>query len=131
MGWTHPTSLLIQKLPIGKYIGFNTVFWGACVACTAACTNYGGLLVVRFLLGVAEATITPAFVYLTSMWYTRQEIPSRTGIWFAGNSLGGFISNFLAYGVGHITHPLSAWQWLFIVCCNILILMHVTLVQLC
>ncbi|KAI5286137.1 hypothetical protein KEM54_000033 [Ascosphaera aggregata] len=115
MGWTYPTSILIQKLPIGKYIGYNTIFWGAVVACTAACTNYGGLLVVRFLLGVAEATITPAFVYLTSMWYTRNEIPSRTGIWFSGNSLGGLISNFLAYGVGHITHPLTAWQWLYII----------------
>ncbi|KAI5294108.1 hypothetical protein KEM52_004691 [Ascosphaera acerosa] len=115
MAWTYPTSILIQKLPVGTYIGYNTIFWGAVVALTAACTNYGGLLTVRFLLGVAEATTTPAFVYLTSMWYTRNEIPVRTGIWFAGNSLGGLISNFLAYGVGHITHPLTAWQWLFII----------------
>lgn len=72
-------------------------------------------MAVRFLLGVAEATITPAFVYVTAMWYTREEIPVRTGIWFAGNSFGGFATSLIAYGVGHIEKPLTSWQWLFIV----------------
>jgi MFS family permease len=89
--------------------------WGIVVALTAACTNYGGLLTVRFLLGVAEATISPAFVFITSTWYTRSEIPFRTGIWFAGNSLGGVFSSFIAFGLGHVKHPLHPWQWLFIV----------------
>ncbi|KAK7058424.1 hypothetical protein VNI00_002058 [Paramarasmius palmivorus] len=113
--WSYPTSILIQRLPIGKYVAFNTFFWGIVVALTAACTDYGGLIVVRFLLGVAEATISPAFLYITSSWYTRAEIPTRVGIWFAGNSLGGVLASFIAYGVGHIEHPLKPWQWLFIV----------------
>jgi MFS family permease len=62
-----------------------------------------------------EATISPAFVYVTSMWYTRDEIPARTGVWFAGNSCGGFIASLLAYGIGQIDHPLHPWQWMFIV----------------
>lgn len=85
LGWSYPTSLLIARLPTGKYLTANTLFWGAVVALTAACTNFGGLMTVRFLLGVAEATITPAFMFITSSWYTRDEIPTRTGIWFAGN----------------------------------------------
>lgn len=72
-------------------------------------------MTVRFLLGVAEATISPAFLYITTMWYTRSEVPTRTGIWFAGNSLGGVITSFLAYGLGHIAHPLQPWHWIFIV----------------
>lgn len=70
---------------------------------------------MRFLLGVAEATISPAFVLITSTWYTRSEIPVRTGIWFAGNALGGVFSSFIAFGIGHVHHPLHPWQWLFIV----------------
>jgi hypothetical protein len=34
------------------------------VAATAGCSNFSGLMTVRFLLGVAEATISPSFVYL-------------------------------------------------------------------
>ncbi|KAK7711593.1 hypothetical protein SLS57_008076 [Botryosphaeria dothidea] len=113
--WSYPTSVLIQRLPIGKYVAINTFFWGTVVALTAACTNYGGLIVVRFLLGVAEATISPAFLYITSSWYTRSEIPTRVGIWFSGNSLGGVLASFIAYGLGHVEHPLQPWQWLFIV----------------
>ncbi len=93
----------------------NTIFWGIIVALTAACTNYGGLLTVRFFLGVAEATITPCFMFLTSTWYTRDEIPTRTGIWFSGNSVGGMIASLLAYGIGHITDSVGPWRWMFII----------------
>ena len=49
------------------------------------------------------------------MWYTRSEIPTRVGIWFAGNSLGGVVSSFIAYGLGHVEKPLMPWQWMYIV----------------
>ncbi|KAH6706305.1 allantoate permease [Leptodontidium sp. MPI-SDFR-AT-0119] len=111
----YPTTILIQRLPIGKYLSGVILLWGAIVASTAACTSFGGLATCRFLLGVAEATISPAFVYVTSIWYTRDEIPARTGVWFAGNSCGGFIASLLAYGIGQIDHPLHPWQWMFII----------------
>lgn len=85
------------------------------VAVTAACNSYGGLITVRFLLGVAEATITPAFVFITSTYYTRDEIPTRTGIWFAGNSVGGLLASFLAFGCGHIKDNLAPWHWMYII----------------
>ncbi|KAL3478549.1 major facilitator superfamily domain-containing protein [Aspergillus californicus] len=112
--WEWPTSFLIPKLPVARYVAANTLFWGAVVALTATCTNYGGLLAIRFFLGIAEATVTPAFMFITSTWYTRDEIPVRTGIWFSGNSLGGLVASLLAYGIGHIDHPLRPWMWMFI-----------------
>ncbi|KAJ5511990.1 Major facilitator superfamily domain general substrate transporter [Penicillium expansum] len=115
LGWVYPTTLLIARLPAAKYMTANTLFWGAVVALTAACTNFGGLITVRFLLGVAEATITPAFMFITSTWYTRDEIPTRTGLWFAGNSVGGIISSLLAYGLGHVKDHVGPWRWMFIV----------------
>ncbi|KAK6826976.1 hypothetical protein RU639_004685 [Aspergillus parasiticus] len=113
--WEVPTNYLIPRLPVAKYMAANTLFWGAVVALTAACVNYGGLLAVRFLLGIAEATITPAFMFITTTWYTRDEIPFRTGIWFSGNSIGGLVASLLAYGIGHIEHPLRPWMWMFII----------------
>lgn len=47
--------------------------------------------------------------------YTRDEIPTRTGIWFAGNSVGGLLASFLAYGVGHIEDGLRPWHWMYII----------------
>ncbi|KAF3041994.1 hypothetical protein E8E11_002249 [Didymella keratinophila] len=113
--WEYPTTFLIARLPVAKYLAANTFVWGIVVALTAACSNYGGLITVRFLLGVAEATITPAFLFITSTWYTRDEIPTRTGLWFAGNSVGGLVASFLAYGVGHIEDSLAPWIWMYII----------------
>ncbi|KAI1338157.1 putative allantoate permease [Xylariaceae sp. FL0016] len=113
--WTYPTSLLIARLPIAKYVAVNTLFWGAVVALTAACHSFAGLIAVRFFLGVAEATISPALMFITSTWYTRDEIPIRTGIWFAGNSVGGIISSLLAFGIGHIDDNVGPWRWMFII----------------
>lgn len=113
--WEYPTTILIARLPTGKYLAANTVFWGAVVALTAACTSFGGLMAVRFLLGVAEATITPGFMFLTSTWYTRDEMPTRVGIWFAGNSVGGLVSSLLAFGVGHIKDGMHPWRWMYII----------------
>ncbi|KAL5337613.1 major facilitator superfamily domain-containing protein [Aspergillus crustosus] len=113
--WQWPTNYLITRLPVAKYLAMNTLLWGTVVALTAACVNYGGLLAVRFFLGVAEANITPAFMFITTTWYTRDEIPIRTGIWFSGNSIGGLVASLLAYGIGHIEHPLRPWMWMFII----------------
>ncbi|KAJ5624194.1 hypothetical protein N7510_000503 [Penicillium lagena] len=115
LGWAYPTTMLIARLPVAKYLAANTLLWGAVVALTAACTNFGGLMTVRFLLGVAEATITPAFMFITSTWYTRDEIPTRTGLWFAGNSVGGIAASLLAYGLGHVSDHVGPWRWMFIV----------------
>jgi hypothetical protein len=54
-------------------------------------------------------------VTLTFSRYTRDEVPTRTGIWFAGNSIGGLVASFLAFGMGHITDSLAPWKWMYIV----------------
>ena len=66
-----PTNMLLQKLPVGKYIAGNVFLWGVVIACSASATNFRGLMVVRFLLGVFESCVQPTFILMTSMWYTR------------------------------------------------------------
>ncbi|TAQ86753.1 hypothetical protein B7494_g4914 [Chlorociboria aeruginascens] len=110
----YPTTILIQKLLVGKYIAATIIIWGVIVASTAACTSFQGLMMARFFTGMVEATISPAFLYVTSMWYTRDEIPSRMGVWYAGNSVGGAVASLLSYAIGHIDGPLNPWKWLYI-----------------
>jgi len=54
----YPTTILIQRLPVGKYLAEVCLAWGAIVASTAACSSFGGLATVRFLLGVAVCMST-------------------------------------------------------------------------
>ena len=59
----------------------NIFVWGVAMACHAACTNFGGLLACRFVLGICEGSVTPGFMVVTSMFYTRKEQTLRVGYW--------------------------------------------------
>jgi MFS family permease len=78
----YPTNFLLQKLPVGKYIATNVFLWGIVIACSAAATNFPGLMVVRFLLGIFESCVQPCFILITSMWYTRSEQTILTSLWY-------------------------------------------------
>ncbi|KAI1147911.1 major facilitator superfamily domain-containing protein [Nemania diffusa] len=109
---TYPATRLAARLPVAKYLGVNSLFWGTVVALTAACGGFGGVFTARFALGLAEAAVAPCQVFVTGAWYVRDEIPARTGVWFAGNSVGGIVSSLLAFGVGSgVQH--GAWRWMF------------------
>lgn len=81
----------------------------------AACHNFATLAVLRALGGAAEACSDPAFMLITSMWYTRREQPVRIGLWYTANGLGIALGGLLGYGIGHIRGSLPSWKYEFIV----------------
>ena len=81
----------------------------------AACHNFATLAVLRALGGAAEACSDPAFMLITSMWYTRREQPVRLGLWYTANGLGIALGGLLGYGIGNIRGALPSWKYEFIV----------------
>ncbi|KAJ6529138.1 hypothetical protein DFH09DRAFT_1094096 [Mycena vulgaris] len=73
-----PTTLLSQKFPIGRYIGVTIILWGGILLATAGAHNFAGMAVLRFILGGFESLITPTFVIINGMFYTRREQVLRT-----------------------------------------------------
>ena len=70
LAWAFPTNFLMQRLPVGKYLGFNIFFWGVLLIAQAGATNFASLAVLRALSGAAEACSDPSFMLITAMWYT-------------------------------------------------------------
>jgi MFS transporter, ACS family, allantoate permease len=66
---------------VAKWISLNIFVWGIALCCHAACTNFAGLFVVRFILGMCEGSVTSGFMIITSMFYTRNEQTLRVGYW--------------------------------------------------
>ncbi|KAL3442764.1 major facilitator superfamily domain-containing protein [Aspergillus insuetus] len=108
-------SMLLVKFPLGKYLAMNFIIWSVVLACHAATTNFTGIMITRFFLGVTEASISPGFSLITSLWYRSSEQPLRHGIWFCGNSLSLIFGNLIAVGIWQIESGIKAWQWLFII----------------
>lgn len=78
--------------------------------------NYSGLLVVRFFLGALEATVTPAFVILTSAWYRQNEQGKRAGLWLSCNGVALLTIGPIAYGLSGATGAtLETWRILYLI----------------
>ena len=113
--WAIPSNLLMQRSPPAWYLAFNIFMWGALLMAQAGVVNFGGLLALRVLSGAFEAIADPAFMLITSMFYTREEQPSRISAWYAWNGLGVAGGGLIGYGIGHIKGSLESWRYEFLV----------------
>lgn len=77
-----PTSWLLTRLPIGKYLGTLLILWGGCLCFMSVCTSFKTAATVRFLLGMLEAGLLPSCIVITACWYRREEQPLRAALWF-------------------------------------------------
>ena len=57
----------------------------------------------------------PAFMLITSMWYTRRQQPIRIGLWYTANGFGIAVGGLLGYGIGQIKGALSSWKYEFLI----------------
>ncbi|KAI1380383.1 MFS general substrate transporter [Hypoxylon crocopeplum] len=112
-GWlcgAWPWNLLLQRVPIGKLVGGMLFVWGIVCMLQATVFNFGGFFVTRFFLGMLEGCISPAWVLLTSMLWTRHEQSFRSSIWLCTNGVSNILGALLAYGSG-MADGLSIAQW--------------------
>ncbi|KAK4082434.1 uncharacterized protein Triagg1_2246 [Trichoderma aggressivum f. europaeum] len=94
-----PQNWALQRFPVGKWLAGNLIVWGGITLLHIPCNNFASLFVVRFLLGLSEACIVPAFLLSMSMFFTYQEQAVMMSVmWSIGNS-SPITSGFLSYGV--------------------------------
>ncbi|KAL4819974.1 major facilitator superfamily domain-containing protein [Aspergillus spinulosporus] len=115
LAWQFPTTYLFRRLPVGKYTAINIFCWGVALSCHAAASSYAGLLACRLFLGAFEATVTPAFVLITSMWFRQGEQGRRMGYWLSCNGVALILMALIGYGLSAITDAhLAPWRILFL-----------------
>ncbi|KAJ5851757.1 uncharacterized protein N7529_011142 [Penicillium soppii] len=111
----YPTNLIVQKVPIAKYLAANIFLWGLTLTMTCFGFNFTILAALRVLLGIFEAVSQPTFLLLSSMWYKREEQAHIVTYWFGMNGVQGICGGLFAYGMSHVHSPiLKSWQFLFI-----------------
>ncbi|KAG7087313.1 hypothetical protein E1B28_013290 [Marasmius oreades] len=113
--WAIPSNLLMQQSPTAKYLSINIFLWGVLLMAQAAARNFAELAVLRILSGAFEAIADPAFMLITTMFYTRAEQPSRISMWYAANGVGVAGGGLLGYAIGHIKGALPSWKYEFLV----------------
>ncbi|GJN74900.1 allantoate permease [Purpureocillium lilacinum] len=114
----YPSSILMQKLPIGRYFGGMVALWGVTTTCMATTHSFASLATARFFLGVFESCLHPVLTMLVGQYWTRREQPLRACIWWAGGPLGGFTLDGIAYAVSgssSLGSKYAEWQVLFLI----------------
>jgi ACS family pantothenate transporter-like MFS transporter len=86
--------------------------------CSAACTSYTQLAVVRFLQGAAEASVYGGTIYVMGSWYKPSEIATRTAVFTAVGQVGSMCAGLMMTAM-HKTMEgkggLKGWQWVFLI----------------
>lgn len=112
-----PANLLMKKFGAKSWIGCTTLAWGVLSSAMAFADTEFKFLLVRFLLGAAEAGFFPGMIYLTSLWFPARNRASVMGLFYLGAplalTLGSPLSGALLEMHGFAGH--AGWFWMFII----------------
>lgn len=112
-----PANLLMNKFGARMWIGLTTLAWGALSVGMAYADTEAKFLVVRTLLGAAEAGFFPGMIYLTSQWFPQSYRGGIMGLFYMGAplalTLGSPLSGALLELHGFGGHP--GWYWMFLI----------------
>ncbi|ESK81007.1 major facilitator superfamily transporter [Moniliophthora roreri MCA 2997] len=113
MTFELPSSYMMQRVSVGKTLAVLMFLWGIIVFCIGFARNFTHLMVLRFLQGAFECTISPSFLLIVATWYKTQEHTLRSMIWGTANSGMIIITNLCTYAIGDHAEKhggLAAWK---------------------
>ncbi|KAL4937754.1 hypothetical protein BDV06DRAFT_226656 [Aspergillus oleicola] len=112
-------SNMIMTLPWVRpnlWLGGLMFTLGILAMCQGFTHSYGGLLAVRFLMGIVETALPAGSAFLLSTYYRKKEIALRMGCFYAFGQAGACFSGLLAYAIMDMdeTGGYGGWRWIFI-----------------
>lgn len=106
-----PISVILNKCPVAKWLGWNVIVWGVLITCTAAVKNYAGLLALRIVLGIVDASLPPSLMLISSQYYRKDEQAIRFAYWFSAVGLGFILGGLISFGFQHVVNAaLESWR---------------------
>jgi ACS family tartrate transporter-like MFS transporter len=111
-----PSNVMLARIGARRWITTIMLAWGLCSGATALVSGVTSFVVVRFLLGVAEAGYFSGVIFFMTRWFPNRHRCTAMGAFYACAALavstGAPISgNILAL---HGWLGLQGWQWIFL-----------------
>lgn len=111
-----PGNLIMAKVGARIWIARILITWGIVSGLTALVSTPMQFYLVRFFLGVAEASFFPGIIYYLGTWCRAKDIAKGVAFFMMSlpicNVLGAPISTYL---LGMNWLGIAGWKWLFIV----------------
>jgi MFS family permease len=113
-----PSVLIMMRVRPSLWLPSLELIWGILTGCMALANTPKPMYVIRFLIGVCEASAWPGTTVLLLSWYTPREMAKRQAIYMSASYTGSMFT-FAMQSAIHSTldghSGLPGWRWLFII----------------
>lgn len=110
-----PGNLIMARVGARLWMARILVTWGIISGLTALVATPTQFYLVRFFLGVAEASFFPGIIYYLSTWFRLQDVAKAVAVFMMSlpvcNIVAAPVSTYLL-GISWLGW--AGWQWLFI-----------------
>ena len=112
-----PSNIVLEKVGARLWIARIMITWGIISGLMAAATGPISFLVLRFLLGVAEAGFFPGMILYFTYWFPAQYRGRVISTLFIAVPLGNALASVVSGAVLEMdgVWSLHGWQWVFII----------------
>src|SRR5205814_772627 len=111
-----PSNLALERFGARTWIARIMITWGLCSAAFALIGGPISFLVLRFLLGVAEAGFFPGVILFLTYWYPTHYRAIIVGIFMVAIPVAGLVGSPISGAILYMDGMLGlgGWQWIFI-----------------
>lgn len=111
-----PSNLGLEKFGASKWIARIMISWGIISAAFALIGGPTGFLVLRFLLGAAEAGFFPGVILYLTYWFPSEYRAKIVGIFMVAIPVAGLTGSPISGAILGMDGVLGlgGWQWVFL-----------------
>ncbi|WP_158879561.1 MFS transporter [Amycolatopsis anabasis] len=113
-----PSNLALHRFGARRWMARIMITWGVVATVMAFVPNATTLIILRFLLGVAEAGFFPGIILYLTYWFPASQRAKAVALFMAAvpvsTAIGSTLSSLLI-AHGHGVFGLSGWRFMFLV----------------
>jgi ACS family tartrate transporter-like MFS transporter len=112
-----PSNLILERVGARIWIARIMISWGIISGLTAFVTGTTSFLVVRFLLGAAEAGFFPGMILYFTYWFPSQYRGRVISTLFIAQPVANAVASIASAAILEMEGVLElrGWQWIFII----------------
>lgn len=112
-----PWVVAVKRWGANNVLALALISWSVVTLGTGFIQNYSQAIVMRLLLGAAEAGLFPALSFIISTIWDRKRCAKRICLLYMSSTLSGAFGGLIAYGIQTMgdQRGIAAWRWLFII----------------
>lgn len=111
-----PMNLVMTKVAPQAWLSRIVITVGLVYACYCSLKNRGGVIAIRFILGMVGAGTWPGLTYYVLLWYPNDRLTRRIGYYYTAAQMSAALAGLLSAGFQRIdgNRGFTGWQWMYL-----------------